>query len=154
MTTSVREVPRRAATGWFVLLMVAGAWAYGYRLAAPALLDEPNDAQYAEVAREMVESGEWLSPQLDYTVFLNKPPLSYWLIAISYEVFGVNEFAARLPGTLTALTLLLIIWRLGAALADEPTGLLAAGILLGTAGLLLEARQVRPDLLLTTAIAG
>jgi len=142
--------PRLAA--W--LLLLAAVWAYSYRLGTPALFDDPNDAQYAEVAREMVETGEWISPQLDYVLFLNKPPLSYWLIGLSFEAFGVNELAARLPGMLTALVLLLLVWRLGCVLFEAWGGWYAAAVSLATAGLMLEARTVRPDLLLTTGIAG
>ncbi|MBI3388595.1 MAG: glycosyltransferase family 39 protein [Deltaproteobacteria bacterium] len=145
----------RTPPRWLVWLLFAlAAWVYCNHLGTPALFDDPNDAQYAEVAREMVETGEWISPQLDYVVFLNKPPLTYWLIGLSYTAFGVNEFAARLPGALTGLILLLLVWRLGCRLWDDWTGLTSAGVLLGTAGLLLEPRQVRPDLLLTTAIVG
>lgn len=147
----MRTAPPRLAV-WFLLL--AAAWAYSYRLGTPALFDDPNDAQYAEVAREMVETGEWISPQLDYVLFLNKPPLSYWLIGLSFEAFGVDEFAARLPGMLTALVLLVLVWRLGCVLFDAWGGWYAAGVSLATAGILLEARTVRPDLLLTTGIAG
>lgn len=145
----------RTPPRWAVWLLFAlAAWVYCNHLGTPALLDDPNDAQYAEVAREMVETGEWISPQLDYVVFLNKPPLTYWLISLSYTAFGVNEFAARLPGALTGLVLLLLVWRLGCRLWDDWTGLTSASVLLGTAGLLLEPRQVRPDLLLTAAIVG
>jgi len=149
--TSLRPAPPRLAI-W--LLLLAACWAYSFRLGTPALFDDPNDAQYAEVAREMVETGQWLSPQLDYVLFLNKPPLSYWLIGASFEVFGVNELAARLPGVLTALVLLLIIWRLGGILWDARAAWYGAAVLLTTGGILLEARTVRPDLLLTAGIAG
>lgn len=153
--TSTPTVSSSRLRAWLPFVWIAAVvWMYGYRLATPVLLDNPNDAQYAEVAREMVETGEWVSPQLDYVLFLNKPPLSYWLVALSFTIFGVNEFAARLPGALAAVVLFALIWRLGQALWRESVGWRAAGVALATAGLILDARHVRPDLLLTAAVAG
>ncbi|MBI4516501.1 MAG: glycosyltransferase family 39 protein [Deltaproteobacteria bacterium] len=151
---AARLAPPKAAAALLVVVLAVAAWVYGSGLGEPVLLDDPNDAQYAEVAREMVESGEWLSPQLDGVLFLNKPPLAYWLIGVSYKIFGVSELAARLPGALSALVLAWLMWRLGCALWNEWVGLNAAAVWLGTAGVLIEARFVRPDLLLTAAVAG
>ena len=59
---------------------------------------DSTESRYAEIARKMLETGDWLMPQFDYGVpFWGKPPLSTWLSAASMAVFGVNEFAARLP---------------------------------------------------------
>jgi len=132
---------------------------YLYRLDAPPLLSDPavggGEAKYAEVAREMFESGDWLTPQLNGAPFLNKPPLDYWLIALSYCCFGVNEFAARLAGACTALVLLWLATRLAADLWDDPLADLWAGaVLLGTGTVLLEARMVGVDMLLSAAIVG
>lgn len=142
---------RRAVIAAGLLLVV---FAFGYRLGSPALLDEPNDAQYAEVAREMLDSGDWISPQLDYVLFLNKPPLLYWLIASAYELLGVSELAARLPGTLLTLLTLGLLYRLGRELFDPVTGLLAACLLAGLPSTIFEARFVRPDMALTAATVG
>lgn len=137
-------------TTWLALL----AFALCFRLSSPALFDDPNDAQYAEVAREMVETGEWVSPQLNYALFLNKPPLLYWMIAASYELLGVGEFAARLPGTLITVVTLLLLYALGRELYDRTTGLLAVCLYASMWSTLLEARFVRPDSLLIAATIG
>ncbi len=64
-------------------------------------LNDVSEARYAEIARKMLETGNWVTPQHDYGVpFWAKPPLSTWLSAFSMKLFGVNEFAARLPGLL------------------------------------------------------
>lgn len=64
-------------------------------------LMETTESRYAEIARKMLETGDWLMPQFDYGVpFWGKPPLSTWLSASSMAAFGVNEFAARLPSFL------------------------------------------------------
>lgn len=137
-----------------VLLFVVAAWGFTFELGASPLLDDPNEGQYAEVAREMVETGDWLSPQLNYVLFLNKPPLSYWTIALAYRAFGVNEFAARLPSALAALvTVLLVVW-LGVVLFDRTTGLLGGFLLFAMAGFFVESHEVRPDLLLTASLTG
>ena len=137
------------AAGLLALLL-----ALVYRLGTPPLFDDPNDAQYAEVAREMVESGDWLSPHLDYVVFLNKPPLLYWLIASSYTLFGVSELAARIPGVLVTLLTVVLLYRLGHELFDSTTGAIAASVFAALPSTLLEARFVRPDSLLTAATIG
>lgn len=142
--------PRLIAGCAFLLIAIA----YGTHLATPALFDEPNDAQYAEVAREMVVSGDWLSPQLNFVLFLNKPPLLYWLIAAAYTQLGISELAARLPGLLAMLVTLVLLYRLGEELFDGTTGLVAAALFAGMPAMLWEARSVRPDLLITaTTIA-
>ncbi len=69
-------------------------------LGAYPLMDT-TESRYAEIARKMLETGDWLMPQFDYGIpFWGKPPLSTWLSAASMAVFGVNEFAARLPSLL------------------------------------------------------
>lgn len=56
---------------------------------------ETSEARYAEIAREMVETGDWLHPRLLNIHHYHKPPLTYWITALSYFIFGVNSFAAR-----------------------------------------------------------
>ena len=62
-------------------------WRYG--------LWEPDEARYAEIAREMIQSGNYIVPHLNYVIYAEKPPLLYWLTALSYHIFGMSEFAAR-----------------------------------------------------------
>ena len=57
---------------------------------------EPDEARYAEIAREMLASHNLIVPQLNYVPYIEKPPLLYWLTAGSMKLFGINEFAARL----------------------------------------------------------
>jgi 4-amino-4-deoxy-L-arabinose transferase-like glycosyltransferase len=76
--------------------------------AAIPLLDK-TEARYAEIARIMQETNQWVVPQIDYGIpFWAKPPLSTWLSAASYVVFGVNEFAARFPSFFLSILLLII----------------------------------------------
>ena len=57
----------------------------------------PAEARYALVAREMLESGDWIQPRLNHVRFYEKPPLTFWGVATSYRLFGFTEFASRLP---------------------------------------------------------
>ena len=64
-------------------------------------LMDKTEARYAEIARIMYETNNWITPQIDYGVpFWAKPPLNTWLSALSMKVFGVNEFAVRFPAFL------------------------------------------------------
>jgi 4-amino-4-deoxy-L-arabinose transferase-like glycosyltransferase len=97
---SATEVRRRWWLAGLLLLAIAVRLA---TLGAYPLMDN-TEARYAELARKMVETGEWLMPQAQYGVpWWSKPPLSIWLTAVSYLVFGVNEFAARLPQLILSL---------------------------------------------------
>jgi len=70
------------------LIFFFNLWRYG--------LWEPDEARYAEIAREMVTGGSVLVPHLNYVIYVEKPPLLYWLTSLSFAIFGINEFAARL----------------------------------------------------------
>jgi len=86
------------------LLIVVLAGARLATLGAYPLMDS-TESRYAEIARKMLETGDWLLPQFDYGVpFWAKPPASIWLSAAAMAAFGVNEFAARLPSFLLLLS--------------------------------------------------
>ena len=103
-------------------------------------LMDKTEARYAEIARIMVETGDWITPQIDYGIpFWAKPPLSTWLSAISFSIFGFNEFAARLPYFLLCFAIILLIgkyakrkqlnfWLPGIILLLIPEFLLHAGV--------------------------
>src|SRR5215813_6544548 len=76
------------------LLLLGCASLFYLPLGARALWD-PGEGRYAEIAREMLELKDWLVPHLNYTFFFDKPPLMYWLTALSTALFGPGEFATR-----------------------------------------------------------
>jgi 4-amino-4-deoxy-L-arabinose transferase-like glycosyltransferase len=73
----------------------------------------------AECAREMLLTGDWVRPQIDFLPFFEKPPLFLWAQAISMKIFGVNEFAARFPNAVCGLVTLLLVYRIGLRLHDR-----------------------------------
>lgn len=109
-------------------------------------LTDNTEARYAEIARKMAETGQWLVPQIDYGVpFWAKPPLSTWLSAASFKVLGVSEFAARLPSFLLGLAVCFLAYVLAARQRDDIHGLRAALVLATSALMLVSAGVVMTD---------
>ena len=97
-------------------------------------LHDTTEARYAEIARLMLAGGDWIMPQIEAGVpFWGKPPLSVWLTAASFGIFGLNEFAARLPALLMALATAAVVFDFGRELGGRLRGLVAATILLTSA---------------------
>ncbi len=100
-----------------------------YLAGAGNLIQEVDPAQYAEIAREMVESHDWLVLHDNYGPYLDKPPITFWIIGSSYKIFGVNNFAYRLPTILFAILSILILGRIALILYNHETAWLAMLIL-------------------------
>ena len=83
-----------------------------------------DEINFAECAREMLSSGNYLSLQMNYQPFWEKPPLFIWMSALSMKEFGVNEFAARFPNALCGVITLVLIYRIGKKVFDKQMGLL------------------------------
>jgi 4-amino-4-deoxy-L-arabinose transferase-like glycosyltransferase len=115
-------------------------------------LIDPDEGRYIEIPREMLERGDFVTPMLNYVKYFEKPPLHYWLNALSLSVFGENEFAARFAGTLCGVLTVLITYHLGRTLYNRRTGLLSA-TLLGTAiGFVVQSRINFTDMTLTCCL--
>jgi len=145
-------VGRLCGAGVAVLLVVALAAA----LLAPGLgrapFDDPGEGQHAEIAREML-GGSWLTLRLNGVRYFDKPPLLYWLTAISFSLFGLTEGAARLAPLLGALLAVGATAVLGVRLLGPTGGALAGLALLSCALFAAFARYVRPESLFVAAIA-
>ena len=113
-----------------------------------------TEGQYAGAAREMVEAHHWLLPTNDGAPRLQKPPLLYWLIIISFKLFGVNAAAARLPVALAVVALAALIFLIGEKLTDYWRGFIAGLIYLSLCGTFLLARIVMPEPVVSAFIAG
>jgi 4-amino-4-deoxy-L-arabinose transferase-like glycosyltransferase len=111
------------------------------------------DAVQAQIARNMLESGDWVTARLNGVAYLEKSPLVYWLIALSYSVFGVYDWAGRLPIALSAIALCWLVARIGAWAFSARTGLYAGLITATCIGLWLFTRILIPDVILTLTVA-
>ncbi len=95
-----RESPAGAGKQRYLYLavvLIAAAIYLGCILSPPSLMDDV-DAVQAQIARNMLTSGDWVTARIDGIIYLEKSPLIYWLIAISYKIFGAFDWAARIPG--------------------------------------------------------
>lgn len=120
-------------------------------------LTEPDEGRNAEVAREMLVLHDAITPHYDTLPYLDKPAVFFWLVAGSFRVFGLSEWAARLPSALAALATLMLVWLLARQMFGERSGF-AAGLVFATAPLaILFARVVIFDMtlafLVTSALA-
>src|ERR1700688_1294125 len=93
-------------------------------LDSPHLFD-PDEDRYAEIPREMVSSGDWVTPRLDAIKYFEKPPLGYWATAAAFEMFGQHAWTVRLWPALSGMFGLLLTFALGRRLYDQRTALLA-----------------------------
>jgi 4-amino-4-deoxy-L-arabinose transferase-like glycosyltransferase len=116
------------------------------------------ESYFALGARLMVEQGDWLTPHAPDELPLNKPPLTYWLIGVSYKLFGVSYGSARLPSVLAALVLLALVYSLALRLYGKSAALVSAAVLASSFLFLSFARLAMSDMLLTlcttAALAG
>jgi 4-amino-4-deoxy-L-arabinose transferase-like glycosyltransferase len=107
------------------------------------------ESYFALGARAMVERHEWLMPHAPDELQLNKPPLTYWLIGISYKAFGPSYGGARLPSVVAAIGVLVIVYLLGVWLYGIRAGLITAAMLASSYLFLSFARMAMSDMLLT-----
>jgi len=111
------------------------------------------DAVQAQIARNMLDSGDWVTARLDGVAYLEKSPLKYWLIALCYKIFGVHDWAARLPVSLSAVILCWLVFRMGAWAFSIRAGMWAGLALATCVGLFLFTRFQIPEAALATTIA-
>jgi len=128
--------------GWLTLV---GLVLFGWRLGKPGLMD-PDEGRYAEIAREMLELGDWLIPHLNHLPYLEKPPLMYWLVALFFSICGQTEWCARLPSALAAWGGLYLTYGLGRALGGERLGFWGAMVLATSGGYLVLGRLLTLDM--------
>jgi 4-amino-4-deoxy-L-arabinose transferase-like glycosyltransferase len=143
--TAVLMKTSLASKRFILIVILALAIApYFMKLGASSLWDA-NEAFYAETPREMLESGDYINPSFNYKPRFNKPPLSYWVVAASYKLFGVSEAAERLPLAFGALMLILTAFFLGRAACSTEAGLIAAIALASTPRFLMFSRRIMID---------
>ena len=131
---------------------MAAAIYLGCILSPPSLMDDV-DAVQAQIARNMLTSGDWVTARLDGVVYLEKSPLIYWLIAISYKIFGAFDWAARIPVALGCVALAWLTAAFGTWAFGKRAGFYAGLAIATCIGLFLFTRILIPDVMLTATIA-
>jgi 4-amino-4-deoxy-L-arabinose transferase-like glycosyltransferase len=135
-----------------IVVLVAALIFLGTIVTPPSLMDDV-DAVQAQIARNMITSGDWVTPRLNGVIYLEKPPLKYWLIAVSYKIFGVKDWAARLPLALGTVALCWLTFQFGVWAFSPQAGFYAGLCLTTSVGLFLFTRVLISDVLLTLAVA-
>lgn len=115
---------------------------------------DPTEARYAEIPRLIIETGNWIMPPFDYGVpFWAKPPLTFWLTAISFQLFGYSEFAARLPVFLLAGLVLWLSYHFAKVLQGIEKATFSSIVLLSTALFFIASGAVMTDMALCLCIS-
>ena len=126
-----------------LLFLVAVVFLFAFNAQMP--VTDPVESNYALTAKEMVQSGDWLSPQIYGRYWFDKPIFFYWLTAISYKVLGFTDFASRVAPALCALASLGFITWLGGKLYNRDVGLHSAIILISCSAFFLVSKAIITD---------
>jgi len=135
-----------------ILLLVAAAIYLGCIVSPPSLMDDV-DAVQAQIARNMLTSGDWVTARLDGVVYLEKAPLIYWTMAVAYATLGAHDWVARLPVALSAIALCWLTFAFGAWAFGKRAGFYAGLCMATCIGLFLFTRILIPDVMLTFTVA-
>ena len=141
---------KTARMGWIVVAV--SCLVFVINIVSPPHLMDDVDAVQAQIARNMVVSGDWITARLDGIAYLEKSPLIYWTMAASFRILGIHDWAARLPLALAATVLCWVTYRFARWGFDEDAGFYAGVVLATSTGLFLFTRILIPDAMLTLSI--
>ncbi len=144
-STATLWSPQQCYVAWAALILTA-CLVLVPNLSYPLI--DPDETRYAQIAIEMNESRDWVTPTLDGHAYLDKPPLMYWLTALSFQLFGTNETAARLPSMFAALATILLTYGWGSRIVGQRSAWLGAMSLSLCGGFVLAGRFLILDSLL------
>ena len=148
----VRRQTRRVRLGLLILLAVVGVLWFGF-LEIRGLYF-PDEGRYAEIPREMLASGDWVTPHLNGVPYFEKPPLQYWATAAVFAVAGADEWTTRLwPATAALLTVIAVLFT-ARRLFSARAGWMAAGVMGSCWGYFLGSQFVTLDMTLTAFMTG
>lgn len=139
------------ARAWALLALALLLVAYLSQIGGWVLQD-PDEGRYAEIPREMIERGDWVTPKLFHVNYFEKPPLLYWLTAASFEAFGQTEGAARIVPALSGIVTVLLTFALGLRLAGPRATWLGCGMLATMPLFFALAQALLIDMLLTACM--
>jgi 4-amino-4-deoxy-L-arabinose transferase-like glycosyltransferase len=143
---------RSVAYLYLIVVLIAAAIYLACIVSPPSLMDDV-DAVQAQIARNMLTSGDWVTARLDGVLYLEKAPLIYWLIALSYKLFGAQDWAARLPVALSSIALAWLTAAWGVWAFGRRVGLYAGVVMATCVGLFLFTRIQIPDVMQTFTVA-
>jgi 4-amino-4-deoxy-L-arabinose transferase-like glycosyltransferase len=159
MADSIGTLPRteparaeRSHIYYLIVVLVASAIYLGCVFSPPSLMDDV-DAVQAQIARNMLTSGDWVTAHIDRIAYMEKPPLVYWTMAASYKIFGVHDWSARLPIVVFAIGLCWLTTAFGIWAFGKRAGFYAGLCMATCVGLFLFTRILIPDVMLTFTIA-
>ena len=132
------------------IIIVAGL-VFFFHLGAYGLWD-PDESRYAEIAREMLAMRDFIVPHLNYVAYVEKPPLLYWLTALSFRVFGLSEFAARLTPALSAMLGVIATFIFADRTMGRRRAMMAAAILATAPLYAVMAQVLTTDMLLSALL--
>jgi 4-amino-4-deoxy-L-arabinose transferase-like glycosyltransferase len=137
---------RKSWRVWVAVVVGSVLW---FVLLAGRPLYDPDEGRYAEIPREMLAGGDWVVPHLNALVYLEKPPLQYWLTALAFRGLGQNEFAARLCTGLAGYLSLLTVFFVGRRLWGPDAGIRALLFTAASTLFVLLGHQLTLDMLLS-----
>jgi len=108
-----------------LILFLLSCFFFPFAIGSVHLFDW-DEVNFAEIAREMIVNENYLNVQINYQPFWEKPPLFFWLQALSMKIFGINEFASRFPNVIVGITSILSIYYLGKKFISEKFGFIWA----------------------------
>ncbi len=153
-TVSPVKTDKRRSTTYLYLIVIAVAAAIylGCIFSPPSLMDDV-DAVQAQIARNMLSSGDWVTARIDGILYFEKAPLIYWLIALSYKILGAYDWVARLPVALSSIGLAWLTAAFGKWAFGRRAGLYSGLVMATCVGLFLFTRIQIPDVMQTFTVA-
>ncbi len=146
--------PSRTAIPWLLILALASFFCFALRNERPGRY-KGDELYYMVGALNMVETGDWLIPRYHRRARLQKPPLNYWLIAVSYRMFGVGTWQGRLPSALAGSLAVALTYLFGLSLfSSQRSGLYGACALLACYAFMSHAHRAMTDVVLTLFVLG
>jgi 4-amino-4-deoxy-L-arabinose transferase-like glycosyltransferase len=143
------SLPRADRLLW---IAIAAAFAARFLLLGAFPLMDPTESRYAEIARQMLVLGDWVTPWIEPGVpFWGKPPLSFWMTAASFQLFGANDFAARFPHWLGGLLVAGLVWQ-WLAVRSRREAAFAVALLAGSLLFFVAAGAVMTDMALAIGL--
>jgi 4-amino-4-deoxy-L-arabinose transferase-like glycosyltransferase len=136
----------------FIIVLLFAAAIYVAAMVSPPSLMDDVDAVQAQIARNMLTSGDWVTARLDGIPYLEKAPLIYWLIAICFKLFGTYDWVARIPIVLSVLALAWLTTAFGIWAFGKRAGFYAGLCISTCVGLFLFTRILIPDVMLTADV--